>query len=185
MSAKIKYDNLYVAFPVYDYEVETEMFVQYETFGRVEHRLIISPKKRLIYSKIDANGVERFYDYMTSEEVKEFTHDTSFETTSSPWKSVYCTYINGIMPLPIPSLRNEMLAAHRAKQKVVGYFIPFTDYISEKLGIDASSLSPSYAHKLLRLMNIGAGRAFMLSFDSEEAKVQLEKIGYHSKTKKK
>jgi len=72
MSVKIKYDNLYVAFPVYDYEVETEMFVQYETFGKVEHRLIISPKKRLIYSKIDADGVERFYDYMTSEEVKEF-----------------------------------------------------------------------------------------------------------------
>lgn len=185
MSAKINYDNLYVAFPVYDYEVETEPFVQYESFGNVEHRIIISPKKRLIYSKIDADGVERFYDYKTSEEVKESTYESSFETNSSPWKSVYCTYINGIMPLPISSLREEMLAVHRAKQKNVGYFIPFIDYVREKLGMDVSGLSPAMADKLLRLMNVGAFKGFMLSFDSEKAAEQLNKIGYHSKLKKK
>lgn len=185
MSAKINYDKLYVACPVYDYEVETEMYEQYETFGTLEHRIIISPKRKLVYSKVDENGVERFYDYKTSEEVVESTYETSFETRSSAFHSVYCGYINGIMPLGIASLREEMLERHRAKQKCVGYFIPFTQYVQEKLGIDVSSLSPAMADKLIRILNVGFGKAFMLSFDSEEAKKQLEKIGYHSKTKKK
>lgn len=183
--AKINYDNLYVACPVYDHEVETEMYEQYETFGTIEHRIIISPKRKLVYSKITEDGEERFYDYTTSEEVVESTYETSFETRSSAFHSVYCTYINGLAPLGITGLREEMLARFHAKQKCVGYFIPFTQYVQEKLGIDVSSLSPSMANKLLRLMNVGAGKAFMLSFNAEEAKIQLKKIGYHSETKKK
>lgn len=183
--AKINYDNLYVAFPVYDHEVETEMWEQYETFGTVEHRIIISPKKKLIYSKVDEDGKERFYDYKTSEEVVEHTYDTSFETESSPFYSVYCTYINGLAPLPIAGLREQMKERFYAKQKCVGYFIPFAQYVQEKLGIDVSSLPPAYADKLLRLMNIGAGKSFMLSFNADEAKKQIEKIGYRSETKKK
>lgn len=183
--AKINYDNLYVACPVYDHEVETEMYEQYETFGTIEHRIIISPKRKLVYSRIDEDGQERFYDYKTGEEVVESTYGTSFETRSSAFHSVYCTYINGIMPLPIPGLREQMVERFYAKQKCVGYFIPFTQYVQEKLGIDVSSLSPAYADKLIRLLNVGSGKAFMLSFDDEEAKKQLEKIGYHSKTKKK
>ena len=183
--AKINYANLYVAFPVYDHEVETEMYEQYETFGTIEHRVIISPKKKLVYSRIDEDGKERFYDYTTSEEVVESTYDTSFETRSSAYNSVYCTYINGLAPLGIAGLREQMKERFYAKQKCVGYFIPFTQYVQEKLGIDVSSLTPAYADKLIRLLNVGSGKAFMLSFDSEEAKKQLEKIGYHSKTKKK
>ena len=185
MSAKINYDNLYVAFPVYDHEVETEMWEQYETMGTIEHRIIISPKKKLVISKIDENGVERFYDYKTGEEVVEQTYSTSFETNSSAFHSVYCTYINGLAPLPIAGLREQMVERFHAKQKTVGYFIPFTQYVQEKLGIDVSSLSPAMADKLLRLMNVGTGKAFMLSFDLEEAKLQLEKLGYRSETKKK
>lgn len=185
MSAKINYDNLYVAFPVFDHEVETEMWEQYETFGTVEHRIIISPKKKLVYSKIDEDGVERFYDYKTSEEVVESTYDSSFETESSPFYNIYCTYVNGLAPLPIAELRDMVRGRLQAKQKAIGYFIPFTQYVREKLGIDVSSLSPAMANKLLRVMNISAGKAFMLSFDSEKAKVQLEKIGYRSETKKK
>lgn len=183
--AKINYDNLYVACPVYDHEVETEMFEQYETFGTVEHRIIISPKRKIVYSKVDEDGVERFYDYKTREEVIESTYESSFETTSSPWHNLYCTYTNGIMPLPIPGLREQIKERFYAKQKCVGYFIPFAQYVQEKLGVDVSSLSPAMADKLLRLMNVGTGKAFMLSFDAEEAKTQLEKIGYHRETKKK
>ena len=183
--AKINYDNLYIAFPVYDHEVETEMYEQYETFGTIEHRIIISPRKKLIYSKIDENGTERFYDYKTGEEVVESTYESSFETRSSAFYSVYCTYINGIMPLPIPGLREEMKERFYAKQKCVGYFIPFSQYVQEKLGIDVSSLSPAYADKLIRLLNVGSGKAFMLSMNPEEAKVQLEKIGYRKQIKKK
>ena len=185
MSAKIDYDNLYVAFPVYDHEVETEMFVQYETFGRIEHRIIVSPKKKLVYSKVDEDGVERFYDYKTSNEVVESTYETSFKTKSSPFHSVYCTYINGLAPLPIPGLREEMISRFRQKQRCVGYFIPFTEFVQEKLGLSLDSITPALADKIIRLMNVGSGKAFMLSMEPEEAAKQLEKIGYHKKTKKK
>ena len=185
MSAKIDYDNLYVAFPVYDHEVETEMFVQYETFGRIEHRIIVNPKKKLVYSKVDEDGVERFYDYKTSNEVVESTYEASFETKSSPFHSVYCTYINGLAPLPIPGLREDMISRFRQKQRCVGYFIPFTEFVQEKLGLSLDSITPALADKIIRLMNVGSGKAFMLSMEPEEAAKQLEKIGYHKKTKKK
>lgn len=185
MSAKIDYDNLYVAFPVYDHEVETEMFVQYETFGRIEHRIIVSPKKKLVYSKVDEDGVERFYDYKTNNEVVESTYEASFITKSSPFHSVYCTYINGLAPLPIPSLREDMISRFRQKQRCVGYFIPFTEFVQEKLGLSLDSITPALADKIIRLMNVGSGKAFMLSMEPEEAAKQLEKIGYHKKTKKK
>ena len=83
MSKKINYDNLYIAFPVYDYEVETEMYEQYVTFGTIEHRIIVNPKKKLIYSKIDENGKERFYDYKTNKQVFENSYESSFKTKSS------------------------------------------------------------------------------------------------------
>ena len=54
---------------------------------------------------------------------------------------MYCTYINGLAPLGIPGLREEMKERFYAKQKCVGYFIPFSQYVQEKLGIDVSSLS--------------------------------------------
>ena len=185
MSAKINYDNLYVAFQVYDHEVETEMYEQYETFGRVEHRIIVSPKKKLVCSKVLEDGKEIFYDYKTGEEVIEESYESSFETKSSPFYSVYCTYINGYAPLPIPSLREEMIARFKQKQKSVGYFIPFTDYIQEKFGLTLDSITPAIADKIIRLMNVGSGKAFMLSMNPQEATKQLEKIGYHKKTKKK
>ena len=37
---KIEYDKLYVAFPVFDAEYETEMYEQYETMGTIEHNVI-------------------------------------------------------------------------------------------------------------------------------------------------
>ncbi len=185
MSANIKYDNLYVAFPVYDHEVETEPYVQYETFGTLEHRIIVTPKKKLVYSKIDEDGVERFYDYDTSEEVEEFTYESSFETGSSAFHSLYSGYIGGYFPMPIRGLREDMKQRFYAKQKCLGYFIPFTEYVQDKLGIDVSSLSPAMARKLLRLLNVGIKKSFMLSMDEEVAAKQLEKIGYHKKSKKK
>ena len=60
---KIEYDKLYVAFPVFDAEYETEMYEQYETMGTIEHNVIVSPKKVLIYSKVDQDGNVKYYNY--------------------------------------------------------------------------------------------------------------------------
>lgn len=183
MSKKINYYNLYIAFPVYDHEVETEMYVKYETFGTIEHRIIINPKKRLIYSKIDENGEELFYDYKTDEQVFEHTYNSSFETESSPFGSLYCGYMNGQIPMHIKGIRDAFKSIHNKKIHTVGYFIPFNEYISEKYGISIPLLTPAIIDKLIHLMNIGCGKSFMLSMDSKKANLQLEKIGYRKKNK--
>jgi len=185
MSKKINYDNLYVACYAYDYEVETEMYVQYETSGIVEHRIIINPKKKLIYSEVDENGKERLYDYNTGEEVFEESYESSFATTSSAMESLYCGYINGYTCMPIEGLRRYFLDKHNQKKHTVGYLIPLNEYVEGKLGINITSLSPAKLNKLVRLMNIVSGRPFMLSMDPEKAKSQLEKIGYRKPEKKK
>jgi len=184
MSKKINYYNLYIAFYVYDHEVETEMFEQYVTFGTIEHRIIINPKKRLIYSKIGENGKETFYDYKTNEQVFEHSYESSFKTNSSAMGSLYCGYISGQFPMPIKGFRDEFISKHKRKLHTVGYFIPFDEYINEKLGINIPLLTPAIIDKLIHLMNIGSSKSFMLSMDKEEAKLQLEKIGYRKQNKK-
>ena len=185
MCAKINYDNLYVACPVFDHENETEAYEQYVTFGTIEHTIIVRPKRVLIYSKVDEDGTVRYYNYKTGEEVVEYSYESSFETSSSPLGSLYCGYINRTMPMPISGLREHILARYNARKKEVGYFIPFTEFIQQKFGVSIDSISPILADKLLRLINVGAGKPFALSFDPEVAKEQLESIGYHNKNIKK
>lgn len=183
---KIEYDKLYIAFPVFDAEYETEMYEHYETMGTIEHNVIVSPKKVLVYSKVDQDGNVKYYNYETGEEVKESSYESSFETNSSPLASIYCCYINGLFALPIPSMREHCIARYEAKKKEVGYFIPFSQYMEERFGISVDSMPPSVAHKVLRVLNIGCGKGFKLSFDKEIARRQLEEmIGYHfGETKK-
>ena len=178
MSKKINCDNLYLAVSVYDYKIEIEPFVQYESFGKMEHRIIINPKKKLIYAKTDENGVKRFYDYKTHEHVFENSYESSFITHSSVMGGLYCRFINGRISVP-RSLRNEFLRESRT----VGYFIPFTEHVKEKLNLDVSSLTPSMIDKLMFLINIGVGRPFELSMSTGEAKLQLKKIGYRKRSK--
>ena len=107
MKQKMEFDNLYVAAPVFDAEDEIEMFEQYETQGIIRHHIIVSPKKVLIYSKVDENGNIKYYNYENGEEVKESSYQSSFDTKSSPFRSVYCGYINGLFGLPIPGIREQ------------------------------------------------------------------------------
>ena len=185
MSKKINYDNLYVAFHVYDYQVETEMYVHYETFGTIEHRIIVNPKKKLIYSQIDENGNEKFYEYKTNEEVFEESYESSFKTNSSPLHSLYFGFINGYIREPFQGFKDGVIAAHKKMQHTVGYLIPVDEYLEEKLGYDVSSLKPDKKNKLIRHFNNRSDKSFILSMDPEEAKLQLEKIGYRNKSKKK
>lgn len=185
MCAKINYDNLYVACPVYDHEIETEPYEKYETFGTIEHHVLVKPKRILIYSKVDEDGNVRYYDYKTSEEVVESSYHSSFTTKSSPMQSLYSSYINRIMPMPISEIREQIIARYNTKIREVGYFVPFADFVQEKLGVRIETISPLLADKLLRLINVGVGKTFLLSFDPEVASQQLDKIGYHNKQKKK
>lgn len=185
MNKKNNYDNLYIGFYVYDYEVETEMYVQYETFGTIEHRIIIDPKPQIIYSKIDDNGNELFYDYKTNKQVFINSYKSSFKTKSSPMESLYCGYINRHITLSIPELRNIFLNKHNQKKQTVGYLTPINTYIDEKFGLKIELNSPFIIDKLIKLINLKPNKEFMLSMDLDEAKVQLSKIGYHEQEKKK
>lgn len=182
---KIDYDKLYVACPVYDYEIETEMYEQYETMGTIEHHIIVSPKRVLIYSKVDDEGTVRYYRYGTDEEVFDKEYPSSFSTTSSPWASLYCGYVNGHCSMPIKGLRDEFKARHDRKSKEVAYFIPFSQYMEEKFGISLDSISPAVASKIIRILNVSAGKSFELDRDRSVAREQLAKLGYHfGETKK-
>lgn len=185
MRKGIDYDNLYIAYLVYDHHVETEMYEQYTTTGVVQHAVFVSQKKVLIFSKVDENGVVRYYNYKTGEEVQENSYECSFETQSSPLESLYCCYINGLFALPIPSMREEFNRRYDELRKQVGYFIPFSQYMEEHYGVSMSSIPPVLADKVLRLLNIGARYQILLSEDPDKAKEQLERLGYHKDTQTK
>ena len=187
MRKKIDYDNLYVAYSVYDHMVETEMYEQYETFGNIRHHIIVTPKMSLVYSKVDQEGNIKYYRYSNDEEVVESSYESSYDSTSNPILSLYSGYINGWFALPIKSMREGFDEMYKKKRKEVGYFIPFSQYMEERFGVSMSSITPAMADKVLKLLSIGAGKSFELSPNPNKAKEQLEKLGYHasSQTKKK
>ena len=185
MKKIIDYDNLYVAYPVYDHMVETEMYEQYETMGNIRHHIIVTPKKVLIYSKVDQDGNVKYYRYGTDEEVHESSYECSYDSASSPLLSLYSGYINGWFVLPIKSMREGYNEMYSKKKKEVGYFIPFSQYMEEHYGVSMSSISPAMADKVLKLLNIGSGKSFELSPVPKRAKEQLEKLGYHTSTQTK
>ena len=184
MRKKVSCDNLFVACPIYEDEFEEEPWVQYESMGSVRHTIVVTPKRVLIYSSTDEDGNVKYYNYKTGEEVEEKSFKSSFYTNSSSTTSLYSGYIHGIFPLPIPSMRESFLRLHERKLKEVGYFIPFNEYMEDKLGFSCSSISLELASSLVRLTNVGSGRPFELSTSTDTAKMQLEKIGYHIEKEK-
>lgn len=184
MKKKVSCDDLFVACPIYEDEFEEEAWEQYETMGSVRHTIVVNPKRVLIYRDIDEYGNVKFYNYKTGEEVEEKSFSSSFYTHSSSTTSLYCGYINGLFPLPIPSMRDAFNKIHKEKLKEVGYFIPFGEYIEDKFGLSFSSISMDFASKLIRLSNLRSGKPFALSEDVERASSQLAKIGYHTEKEK-
>ena len=51
---KIDASKLYVACPVCDCGREIELYIHYESFGKIEHNIIINPKRILILKDSDA-----------------------------------------------------------------------------------------------------------------------------------
>ena len=74
------------------------------------------------------------------------------------------------------------------KKKEVGYFILFSQFMQIKFGIALDSISPSMAHKILRILNATSlkKKGFELSLDSNTARKQLEEqLGYQFSESKK
>ena len=185
MKEKINYDNLYVAFPVFKREVEKEPWIQYESFGKVEHTVIVSPKRVLIGSKTDEFGDTKYYDYKTGKEVVEKSYDSSFTTTSSPIMSVYSSYAPGQCMIGEGYLKELFDLCLKNPTNRVGYLTPFSEFAEEKFGLSLDDYSPSLASKLVTLANLTSRRkGIALSHDKDVAKKQLEELGYHTDSEK-
>lgn len=180
MKEKINYDKLYVACGVFEDEYEEEMWEQYETMGSVRHTIFVNPKRVLIYSKTDTDGTIRYYNFKTGEEVTEKSFKSSFYTTSSPTTSLYCAHVHGLFKIPFGDMRKEFDDKFTERTKAIGYFIPFDEYMENKLGISIKRPSLLLASKLVSLTNIGCGITFPLSQSEEKAREQLASIGYHT-----
>jgi hypothetical protein len=85
---KVDTDSLYVACKVYDIETEIEPWEQYASFGKIEHEIVVSPKRRLVVCK-NENGKDKYYDLKTGEELYLRDYDSSYESTSTRAQSLY------------------------------------------------------------------------------------------------
>lgn len=175
-------EQLFVASKVYEQDVLVEPFEQYETFGQVDHNIIVSKKKILVYSSRDENGELKFYEYPSDKEVKETSFSSSYSTESNSMANLYCMCINSGYPMPIESIRKSIIEEFKRKSNLVGYFIPIEEYFKTSHTIT----SPTIAETLINLVNLKKRGNIRLSMNIEEAKEQLKKIGYNIdiKTKK-
>lgn len=168
-----KIEALYVASRVAHLEYETNPWIQYESFGEVEHRIYVSPKKELIYSVIE-DGITKYYLYPSHQEIEESTFKSSYKTNSDAFTSIYSAALYHGKSSTITGLNEKIKAEYEKKTSLIGYLIPITTY----LGIsDKTPLKLAYA--LVRLSNIKkSNKPMLLSFEEQEAEKQLQEIGY-------
>ena len=174
-------DGLFVATVVYDIEELEETFIQYESFGKINHHVIVTPKKRLIYSVTDKAGTTKFYDYKTDEEVEFYNKESSYKTTASATSTIY--HIAMEKPSIIGSRKfAEELRKHDEKinKERYAYPIPFEIYTESTIGKAIFCDNPKIASTILLM--IPTSKEMELSFDSEEVKKQLDRHVYHKKT---
>lgn len=175
------YDFLLVASRINRFSVETESFIQYETFGNVDHYLLVSQKKELVIGKKDGDKI-RYYN-MDGIEIEEYQRYSSYKTCSSVLTSLQFMYYDTCIPLldkDIVDLAKKMCPT---KGSYYGYFIPFDEYIKQELGYSLKSVTPIKAWTVLKFINMCKGKPMVLSFDEDESKKQLEQIGYYVKEK--
>ena len=144
----------------------------------MEHHILVSRKKVLVYSKRDTEGNIRYYLYPSGEEIKETNFDCSYETKSSCAGNIYSGYIHGYCFLPVAGLRDLFKEEFKRNMSLYGYFIPVEEYLGTS---DNTPLLIIQA--LLNLKNITKRNLIHLSFDKEEAKEQLKSIGCIQTTK--
>ena len=85
-----KYDTkkLFVACRVYDFETETEPWVQYESFGKIEHKIFVNPKRVLLLEEsVEGNNV--YIEFNTRRIVHPVIYRSSFESNSTCVQSLY------------------------------------------------------------------------------------------------
>ena len=154
-------------------QLETEPFEYHESFGEILHFISITPKKELLYSKTDEKGNVEYYEYFSDKKESIESPTNSYSTRSNYYDHIFQKSLE-------------------QKKSHLGYLVPFSEYIFKRIGINITSLNPKFLKILFKMTPPGLKKSFILSFEPEEAKKQLEEIIYmnnpeqkHIKTKKK
>ena len=171
-------DGLFVATMVYDREELIEPYMQYETQGRIDHHVIVTSEKRLVYSVTDETGKTRFYDYKTDEEIDFYEEKSSYITDADPLSTLY--HVSKGVRVPLTSLETTIDSYHKKSTSLrYGYPQPFSIYTESILGKPIFCDNPKIASVILNMLP--KNKQFELSFDEEESKKQIDKYIYRKK----
>ncbi len=176
---QIYLDELFVACQVYDYEVVTEPYEHYETFGEVEHRIIVNPERKLVIKKL---GSSEYRNPRTGVCLIEREYTSSFKTDAAGDVGFYN------MPICMGPLERNRRAYFKRKQREIQFIIPFKEFVASRLGEkltnallgNRKTISLTIANALIAILNQRELGQFTLSFDPEVAKRQIEVSIYHN-----
>ena len=125
---KIDTEKLYVACRVYDIETELEPWVQYESFGKIDHKIYVDPKRVLLIDEY-VNGEHAYIEYKSRRVVKPVEYDSSYESQSSCGQSLY------LSGYPMGPITWQRTAYFDRKGREVQLIVPFNKFIEDHLGI--------------------------------------------------
>lgn len=177
LKGKISTDDLFVTCKVQRDSHLIEPFIQYESFGKELHRIIIDPKRSLVL-KCKYEKDDTYFDVSTLEAVTPLNYSSSYYSTSSASGTIYCGYIDHIFNSGIGSINEEIIRKRKKDMNQCGYLMTFREYIKKKLGINIDEVTLNQANALLKLTNMVRSKKFILSDIPEEAKKQLDKKVY-------
>ena len=162
---KIDTNKLYVACRVYDYETELEPWIQYESFGKVQHDIFISPKRVLVV-KEEKDGKDVYFDYKTSKELYVQDYSSSYTTKSTPWTTVWSS--------GLPTILGKRIEEYfDMKEREIQFLVPLSEFLKEKFGVEVDSVSPKLVDFILHVINLTSGKPIHLSTDSSIAEEQI------------
>ena len=174
---KINAKDLYVACHVYDVEYEIEPWVQYDSLGKIDHTIIVDPK-RVLLVKQEVDGKEVYLECKTMQPVIVTDYESSFVSRSSCCQSLY------LSGLPLGPLYDDAKRYFQAKYREVQFIIPFSEYCEQRLGYCPEQVSLTRAKATVSVLNATEGKEFKLSHDEEEANKQIERRIYKNKSGK-
>lgn len=176
MENEKKIEKLFVASMVYDTPELIEPFVQYETFGQIDHHVVVTPEKRLVFSSTGEDGVAKYYDYKTGKEITLYDKTSSYSTKADPVSSICLSNPFASGTVGPANLLEDLSKLGNNNGLRYGFVVPFEDYIKNKFGKAYNVSNPKVASLLLFAM--ATNRATELSFDPAEAEQQLSSLVY-------
>ena len=183
MKEKIDCKNLYVGCRVSVYDHLIEPWVQYETFGKEFHSILIDPKRRLVLLE-EIDGKKVYKVIFEDREINPVEYESSYYSKSSSMGSTYCAYINGLYNSGIPGLNRKLEDEYKEKSNGIGYLVPFDEFIEKSLNIKVEKVTLLQAKTLLKFANLIQSKPFVLSEDKNIAKQQIDTKVYKKRNSK-